>query len=105
MAIQIKNPDQLNKLRDAGKLVAQTHHMLAEYVRPNISTGELDRLAEEFIRKHGGMPSFKGYAPHGAPPFPGTICASLNEVICHGIPSTRRLKEGDIIAIDVGLVL
>ena len=79
----------------------------ARYVVPGVTTLDLDRMAEEYIRKRGAIPVYKGYVPaggHGIPPFPGTICASVNEVICHGIPSNKlRLKEGDIIGVDIGV--
>lgn len=94
-------------MRRAGKVVAEVLDLLREAVRPGISTGELDRMAEEHIRSCGAEPAFKGYRP--APsmsPFPGTICASINEEIVHGFPSDgRRLAEGDILSVDVGACL
>lgn len=94
-------------MRRAGKVVAEVLDLLREAVRPGISTGELDRMAEEHIRSCGAEPAFKGYRP--APsmsPFPGTICASINEEIVHGFPSDgRRLVEGDILSVDVGACL
>ena len=85
-------------MRRAGKLVAEVLDLLREAVRPGVSTGELDRMAEEHIRSCGAAPAFKGYRP--APsmsPFPGTICASINEEVVHGFPSEDRfLEEGDI---------
>ena len=94
-------------MRRAGKVVAEVLDLLREAVRPGISTGELDRVAEEHIRSCGAEPAFKGYRP--APsmsPFPGTICASINEEIVHGFPSDgRRLAEGDILSVDVGACL
>lgn len=113
MAITLKSSQQIAKLRDAGRLVAETFAMMREYVVPGVSTAELDRMAEEFIRKHGATPIYKGY---GAIPktrdyparmaFPGTVCTSVNDVICHGIPSKKQvLKEGDIIGLDIGVLL
>lgn len=94
-------------MRRAGKVVAEVLDLLREAVRPGISTGELDRMAEEHIRSCGAEPAFKGYRP--APsmsPFPGTICASINEEIVHGFPNDgRRLAEGDILSVDVGACL
>jgi len=84
-------------MREAGRIVAETHRLLARAIRPNITTKELDQIAEEFIRSQGAIPSFKGY--NG---FPGSICASVNEELVHGIPGPRKLVEGDIISIDIG---
>lgn len=95
--ITFKSEHEIELMREAGKIVASTHRKLAEAVRPGITTAELDAIAEKHIRAHGAIPAFKGY--HG---FPGTICASINEEVVHGIPSLRRLKEGDIVSIDIG---
>ncbi|WP_110885114.1 type I methionyl aminopeptidase [Deinococcus yavapaiensis] len=103
--VALKNPKEIEALRKANALVAQTFVVLEPYVKPGVTLVELDRLAEEFIRSHGAEPAYKGYAPHGHTPFPGTICASVNEVICHGIPDGRRLREGDIIGVDIGVKL
>jgi methionyl aminopeptidase len=90
-------------MRAAGRLVAQTHAMLREYVVPGAVLLDLDRLVETFLHDHGATPSFKGYGGSaGSIPFPASICASINDVICHGIPDKTRLREGDIIAIDIG---
>ncbi len=108
MAIELKTPQQLALMRDAGRLVAETYEVLQPNVVAGVTTLDLDRIAEEFIRKHGAIPVYKGYVPKGArdvPPFPGTICASVNDVICHGIPSAKQqLKESDIIGIDIGVL-
>lgn len=95
--IQLKNQQQVRKLRAAGQLVAETFAMIEPHVRPGVTTLELDRLAETFIRAHGAEPSFKGY--NG---FSGSICVAVNDVVVHGIPGRQALKEGDIIAIDIG---
>jgi methionyl aminopeptidase len=92
-----KTPREIEIMREAGKIVALTRQELEKHIRPGITTKELDAIAEAVIRKHGAIPSFKGY--NG---FPGSICASVNEELVHGIPSDRVLKEGDIISIDVG---
>ncbi len=97
MQMNLKQPDQLNKMREAGKIVAETLILLEKAVRPGITTAELDRIAEENIRRHGATPSFKGYRG-----FPATICASINHEVVHGIPGHRKLAEGDIISIDIG---
>ncbi len=107
MSIELKTPAQIALLREAGRLVAETYEVLRPHVTPGVTTLDLDRIAEEYIRKRGAVPVYKGYVPsngRGIPPFPGAICASVNEVICHGIPSNKvRLKEGDIVGVDIGV--
>src|SRR6266700_3033320 len=101
MSIQIKTPEQLAVMREAGLVVARTLGALAAAVKPGVSTGELDKLAEAEIRTAGATPSFKGY--HG---YPAVICTSVNEGVVHGIPSPRRsLREGDIVSIDCGAIV
>ncbi len=100
--IEIKTPDQIAKMRVAGLLVGQTLELLRPLVRPGISTGELDAIAEQNIRAGGGVPSFLGY---GQPPFPATICASVNDEVVHGIPGARVLEDGDVISIDCGAIV
>ncbi len=95
--IHIKTPDEIEKLRIAGKIVGDTHNYLKPFIKPGITTKELDTLAEEFIRSKDATPSFKNYEG-----FPATICASINDEVVHGIPSNRKLKEGDIISVDIG---
>ncbi|WP_226585744.1 type I methionyl aminopeptidase [Halobacillus litoralis] len=92
-----KTPRELDIMREAGRIVALTHQKMKENVRPGITTGELDKIADEFIRSMDAIPSFKGY--NG---FRGSICASVNEELVHGIPSDRVLNDGDIISIDIG---
>jgi methionyl aminopeptidase len=99
--VQIKTPEQIAKMRAAGQVVARALDALRAAVRPGVSTLELDSIAEKVIRDAGAVPSFKGY--HG---FPGSICASVNEEVVHGIPSAERvLVEDDIVSIDCGAVL
>ena len=102
--IKIKKPEELNQMRIAGRVTAEVLNLMREVIRPGISTGELDRLAEEHIRRNNGIPAFKNYQPgRDMTPFPGTICASINDEVVHGIPDFNRiLNEGDIISIDVG---
>lgn len=110
MTVLLKSPEQIARLRDAGRLVAETYEALRPHVVPGVTTGDLDRIAEEFIRSHGAFPTYKGYGAvaarsgqPGRPPFPATICVAINDVICHGIPNRRAvLNEGDIIGIDIG---
>lgn len=92
-----KSKVELDLMRDAGRIVALTHKELLQAVQPGITTKELDQIADDFIRKQGALPSFKGY--HG---YPASICASVNEELVHGIPGNRALEEGDIISIDIG---
>lgn len=92
-----KSEMELDLMREAGRIVADTHRLLAKAIRPNVTTKELDQIAEDYIRSQGAIPSFKGY--NG---FPGSICASVNEQLVHGIPGSRKLHEGDIISIDIG---
>lgn len=97
--ISIKSPREMELMRAAGKIVAETHEKLKEVIKPGMTTLELDRIAEGYIRKSGGIPAFKGY--NG---FPASICTSINEQVVHGIPGPIELKEGDIIGIDIGAV-
>ena len=93
-------PFTLMAMARASRVVAETLAMLRREVRPGITTDELDRLAEQFIRSHGGTPAFKGYRN-----YPKTLCASINDQVVHGIPSKRALKEGDIIGLDLGAIV
>ncbi|MGF1470954.1 MAG: type I methionyl aminopeptidase [Rubrobacteraceae bacterium] len=99
-----KSRGELEAMREGGRITAACLGLLSENARPGVTTRELDLLAEEFIRGRGGTPEFKGYpGSPGAPDFPGSICASPNAMIVHGIPGAYRLKEGDIISLDVGV--
>jgi len=93
-----KSQAELEAMREGGRITAACLRMLSGSVRPGVTTRELDSLAEEFIHDHGGRPEFKGYQG-----FPASICASPNAMIVHGIPGPYRLKEGDIISLDVGV--
>lgn len=92
-----KSPRELDIMREAGRIVALTHQKLERNIHPGVTTGELDKIADDFIRSMDAIPSFKGY--NG---FRGSICASVNEELVHGIPGDRVLNEGDIISIDIG---
>jgi methionyl aminopeptidase len=94
-----KSPQELDKMRRAGRITAQARDRVAEAVRPGTTTRELDAIAEEAIRSAGAVPSFKGYRG-----FPASICTSVNEEIVHGIPGDRVLREGNLIALDVGAI-
>ncbi|HEU5378412.1 MAG TPA: type I methionyl aminopeptidase [Ktedonobacteraceae bacterium] len=112
MAVILKSRQEIGGLREAGRVVAETYEVLRPYVVPGTSTGQLDQIAEDYIRSRGAKPIYKGYGARparngqpGVPPFPGTICVAINEVICHGIPSLdQKLCEGDIVGIDIGVL-
>lgn len=95
--ITIKSEREIALLKQAGNVVYRTHQYLKPYIKEGITTLELDKLAEDFIRQNDATPSFKGY--NG---FPGSICTSVNDEVVHGIPDNRKLKNGDIISIDIG---
>jgi methionyl aminopeptidase len=97
--IILKSPQEIGKMRKAGRITAETRERVAAAVRPGITTGDLDAIAEEAIRSAGATPSFKGYKG-----FTGSICTSVNDEIVHGIPGKRVLEEGDLIALDVGAI-
>ena len=100
--LEIKTPEQIGLMRVAGRLVGETLELLRDAARPGVTTAELDRLAETNIRDHRGVPSFQGY---GRPPFPASICASVNDEVVHGIPGDRVLDDGDVISIDCGAIV
>ncbi len=100
--VEIKTPAQIDVMRAAGLVVGETLELLRETVRPGLSTRALDRVAEEHIRAAGATPSFLGY---GHPPFPGTICVSVNDEVVHGVPGSRVIEEGDIVSIDCGAIV
>ncbi|MFD1708090.1 type I methionyl aminopeptidase [Siminovitchia sediminis] len=95
--IILKTPREIEIMREAGRIVALTHQELAKHIQPGITTKEIDSIAEKFIKKHDAYPSFLGY--NG---FTGSVCASVNEELVHGIPGNRVLKDGDIITLDIG---
>lgn len=106
MSIFLKTEDEIDLMRKANQLVGATLAELGRHIRPGVTTLQLDRLAEEFIRDHGAVPTFKGYPNPFGSPFPASICTSVNEIVVHGIPSDRQvLREGDIISIDCGAML
>jgi methionyl aminopeptidase len=98
--VEIKTPEQIERMRAAGLVVGRTLELLADSVKAGVTTGELDAIAEDHIRSCGATPSFKGY--HG---FPGSICTSVNDEIVHGIPGERTLADGDIVSIDCGAIV
>lgn len=100
MIIPIKTKQDIDKMRLAGGILARLDKILESHIAPGVSTAQLDKIAEDYIRSQGALPSFKGYGG-----FPGAICTSVNDEIIHGIPGNRVLKEGDIISIDMGSYL
>ena len=103
--IFLKTEDEIELMRAANMLVADTLTEIAKNIRPGVTTKQLDALAEEFIRDHGAMPTFKGFPnPYGGP-FPASICTSVNDEVVHGVPNDRPLEEGDIVSVDCGTLL
>ncbi len=100
MAIVKKTPEQIEKIAASGRILARCHRLLASKARAGVTTGELDEAAERFIRSQGAEPAFKGY--HG---FPGSICASPNSMVVHGIPGRYALSRGDVLSVDIGVDL
>jgi len=97
--ILFKSPAEIERMRRAGRITAATIERLVPEVKPGVTTAKLDAIAEEFMRREGATPSFKGYRG-----FPASICTSINQEVVHGIPGKRRLQEGDLISVDVGAV-
>jgi len=98
--VEIKTPEQIRLMRKAGLVVGETLDLMRRTVRPGITTGELDAVAEDHIRSKGAVPSFKGY--HG---FPGSLCVSVNDEVVHGIPGDRVVEDGDVVSIDCGAIV
>jgi methionyl aminopeptidase len=95
-----KSPQEIERMARAGHVVAETHRLVGEHVRPGVTTQELDELAEEYIRSQGGVPTFLGYKG-----FPASLCLSPNDMVVHGIPGPYTLEDGDILSVDVGVTL
>ena len=98
--IHRKTPEEIEKMAAAGRVLVRTHEILRKKARPGVTTAELDEAAERFIRSQGAEPAFKGYRG-----FPGSICASPNSMVVHGIPGSYRLQRGDLLSVDIGVVL
>lgn len=96
--IVLKSPDEIKRMADSCRIVAEVLDGIKKYVSPGVTTAELDEFAESFIIKRGARPAFKGYKG-----YPASVCTSVNEQVVHGIPSSSRLKEGDIISLDIGV--
>jgi methionyl aminopeptidase len=105
MAISIKSPEEIEKMRIAGRLAAEVLDYIEPYVKPGITTGELDDLCHQYMTQvQKTVPAPLNYAPPGYHPFPRSICTSVNHVVCHGIPGDKRLKAGDVVNIDVTVI-
>lgn len=105
MAVSIKSPDEIDKMRVAGKLAAEVLDYITPFVKPGITTGELDRLCHDYmVNVQHTVPAPLNYAPPGYTPYPRSICTSVNHVVCHGVPSDKKLKSGDIINLDITVI-
>jgi len=103
--ITLKTPQETAKMHEAGRIVAEMLAACRAAVRPGVTTGELDRIAADVLKRHGATSNFKGYGVPVLPPFPGVICTSVNEQVVHGIPGKRRLRQGEILSIDAGAIV
>jgi len=97
--VELKSEREIEKMRESGRIVAETLEMLKREVAPGVKTKELDRLADEFIRREGGTPAFKGYRG-----YPASICVSIDSEVVHGIPGERVIREGQVVSLDVGVL-
>lgn len=106
MSIFLKTEDEIELMRHANQLVARTLAEIGRHIKPGVTTLQLDKIAEEYIRDNGAVPTFKGFPNPYGEPFPGSICTSVNEVVVHGVPNNKTvLKDGDIISVDCGTLL
>ena len=103
--VHLKSQREIDLMRVSADLVGRTLAEVARYVEPGVTTAKLDRVAEDYVRAHGAEPAFKGYRVGQLPPFPGTLCVSVNDVVVHGIPGGYELQEGDLISVDCGVKL
>jgi len=105
MSVSIKSPEEIEKMRIAGRLAGEVLDFIAPHVKPGVTTGELDKLCHRYMTEvQDTVPAPLHYAPPGYEPFPRSICTSLNHVVCHGIPGDRRLRPGDVLNIDVTVI-
>jgi methionyl aminopeptidase len=101
--VRIKTSHEIELIRESCKIVADVLKLVGTKIQPGVTTLDLDRLAEDYIRSFGGVPAFKGYGHKKLNLFPATLCTSINDVVVHGIPSKRALRDGDIVSVDVGV--
>ena len=105
MSVTIKSPEEIEKMRTAGRLAAEVLDFIADHVKPGITTGELDRLCHDYMTVHQQtIPAPLNYAPPGYQPYPKSVCTSVNHVVCHGVPGDKKLKVGDIVNIDITVI-
>jgi len=102
--ILIKSKKEIDYIRESCRIVGETLQLLKSKVSAGITTLELDKIAEDYIRSNNAIPAFKGYSQGGSPGFPGSICSSVDDEVVHGIPSTRVLKEGELVSLDIGVL-
>lgn len=102
--IYIKTQKEIDFIRESCKIVAETLRLVKINVKAGVTTLELDRIAEDYIKSNNAIPAFKGYSQGGLPGFPGSVCTSINDAVVHGIPGQVKLEEGDIISLDVGVL-
>ncbi|HNA28908.1 MAG TPA: type I methionyl aminopeptidase [Thiobacillaceae bacterium] len=105
MSITIKNPDEIEKMRIAGRLASEVLDFITPYVKPGVTTGELDKLCHDYqVDVQGCIPAPLNYAPPGHAPYPKSICASVNHQVCHGVPGEKKLKQGDVVNLDITVI-
>jgi len=105
MPIIIKNAEDIAKMRVAGRLASEVLDYITPYVQPGVTTEELDRLCHDYmVNQQGCIPAPLNYAPEGHAPYPKSICTSVNQVICHGVPNDKALKKGDIVNLDITVI-
>jgi methionyl aminopeptidase len=102
--IYIKTQKEIDFIRESCRIVAETLRLVKSNIKAGVTTIELDRIAEDYIRSNNAIPAFKGYSQGGLPGFPGSVCTSINDAVVHGIPGQDKLEEGDIISLDVGVL-
>jgi methionyl aminopeptidase len=101
--VRVKTKEEIDRIRESARIVAEVLALVGAQVKPGVTTIELDRLAEEYIRSCGGVPAFKGYRGADKTVFPASLCTSVEGEVVHGIPSNRKLKEGEVLSVDVGV--
>ncbi len=105
MSVSIKTPEEIDRMRTAGRLAAEVLDFITPHVKANVTTEELDRLCHDFmVNQQGTIPAPLNYAPPGYQPYPKSICTSVNHVVCHGVPGPKKLKQGDVINIDITVI-
>ncbi len=105
MAVEIKTPEDIEYMRVAGRLASEVLDFITPHVQPGITTGELDRLCHDYmVNQQGTIPAPLNYTPPGYTPYPKSICTSVNHVVCHGVPGEKRLKNGDVVNLDITVI-